>query len=181
MKRQSVLAHSTRTRHHGTTVWLTTIVILVGGYLMSQSARSAQNDSLSVTFHGTLKRKPCHISNDGDIYVHFGNVGINKVDGERYKQLVPYTVKCEETDPSWTLKLMVKGTPSGFEETALKTNANGLGIRILRDGQPLKINDAITINNSSLPILQAVPVQKSGVTLVEQDFMATATLLAEYE
>lgn len=150
--------------------------------LMSIDARAQQTgDSRAVNFHGVLKRKPCHINNEGDIDIHFGNVGINRVDGQRYMQDIPYTLTCEETDPSLSLKMSIKGTASGFEDTALNTNANGLGIRILQNGQPLKINDAITINYAAPPILQAVPVQKSGVTLPEQGFSATATLLAEYE
>lgn len=148
----------------------------------SRPAQAAQvGDSRSVTFHGTLRKKPCHIANDGDIYIHFGNVGIHKLDGQRYLQDIPYTLKCDETDPSWVLKMTLKGTQSGFENTALKTNANGLGIRILEEGLPLEINKAFDISYDSPPKLQAVPVQQNNVRLVEQDFSATATLLAEYE
>lgn len=147
----------------------------------SQGFASQSGDTRKVTFHGILKRKPCLISNDGDIYVHFEKIGINKVDGQRYLHDLPYTISCEETDPSLTLKMTIKGTPSGFEDTALETNATGLGIRILKDGQPMKINDAVTINYTSQPKIQVVPVKQTGVDLQEQDFSTTATMLAEYE
>jgi type 1 fimbria pilin len=147
---------------------------------VSPALASQVGDSRRVTFHGTLKKKPCHIAGDRDISVHFGNVGINKVDGQRYLQPVAYTLTCEEVDPSWTLMLSVKGTPAGFENTALRTNANGLGIRILQNGKPLEINKPLAIDYASPPVLQAVPVQQRGVTLPEQDFSATATLMAEY-
>ncbi|AKG72534.1 hypothetical protein WN53_09055 [Serratia fonticola] len=137
--------------------------------------------SVTVKFHGTLKRKPCHIDNDGDIYVHFGNVGINKVDGQHYIQPIPYTLTCEEPDPSLTLLLYVMGTQSSFDSSALKTNANGLGIQILQNGTPLDINKALTINYSNPPTLQAVPVKQGGVKLPKQNFSVTATLLAEYQ
>ncbi|HEM8838473.1 TPA: fimbrial protein [Klebsiella aerogenes] len=150
--------------------------------LTSPTVLANQNgDAVTVNFHGTLKRKPCHIANDTDISVHFGNVGIKKVDGQRYMQEVPYTIQCEETDPSWTLMLSVKGTQAGFENSALRTNANGLGIRILADGRPMEINKAMAISYTNPPKLQAVPVQQSGVTLPEQEFSATATLMAEYQ
>ncbi|MGR7304890.1 fimbrial protein [Klebsiella aerogenes] len=159
------------------------ILMLVSLLLMHVSSSYAvqTGDSRNVSFHGILKRKPCHISNDRDIEIHFNKVGIHKVDGQRYMQEIPYTLTCEETDPSFVLKMTIKGMPSGFEESALKTNANGLGIRILQNGQQLKINDALTINYNNPPKLKAVPVQQSGVTLTEQDFSATATLLAEYQ
>ncbi|WP_193138582.1 fimbrial protein [Klebsiella aerogenes] len=147
-----------------------------------RSVQAAQvGDSRSITFHGTLRKKPCHIANDGDIYIHFGNVGIRKLDGQRYLQDIPYTLKCDELDPSWMLKMTLKGTQSGFENTALKTNVSGLGIRILEEGQPLEINKAFDISYDRPPKLQAVPVQQNNVKLVEQGFSATATLLAEYE
>lgn len=138
-------------------------------------------DSRRVTFHGTLKKKPCHISNDRDINVHFGKVGTKKVDGLRYMQTVPYSVSCDEIEPAWVLTLTVKGIPVGFEKTALKTNANGLGIRMLQNGIPLEINKPLPINYADLPNLQAVPVQQEGVPLPEKDFNVTATLMAEFQ
>lgn len=154
------------------------LILGCGGVMPAQAAQVG--DSLAVNFHGTLKKKPCRIDNDRDIEVHFGNVGINKVDGQRYLQPVPYTLTCDEVNASWTLMLSLKGTVAGFETTALKTNATGLGIRILKDGKPMEINKPVAISYTSPPTLQAVPVQQSGVTLPEQDFSATATLMAEY-
>jgi hypothetical protein len=107
-------------------------------------------------------------------------VGINKVDGQRYLQPVPYTLVCDEVNTAWTLVMTLKGTVTDFEQTALKTNAKGLGIRILKDGKPMEINKAIAISYTKPPVLQAVPIQKKGVTLPEQEFSVTATLMAEY-
>ncbi|QGH61589.1 fimbrial protein [Serratia proteamaculans] len=154
------------------------LILGCGGGMPAQADQVG--DSLTVNFHGTLKKKPCHIAGDRDIEVHFGNVGINKVDGLRYLQPVPYTLTCDELNKSWTLMLSLKGTAAEFEKTALKTNATGLGIRILKDGKPMEINTSVAIDYASPPKLQAVPVQQSGVTLPEQDFSATATLMAEY-
>lgn len=157
------------------------VTLMVVGLSASCVQAEQFGDSVDVKFHGTLKKKPCLIDNDGDIYVHFGNVGVKRVDGQRYMQPVPYTIHCEETDPTWQLTLSVNGTQAGFENTALGTDATGLGIRILQNGVPMEINRAIPINVGSPPTLQAVPVQQSGVTLPEQAFTATATLLAEYQ
>lgn len=84
---------------------------LTAGLLtLSQPVRAAQTgDSVQVTFTGVLKRKPCHINNDQAINIHFGNVGIHKVDGTRYMQPVNYTLQCDEQDPGLTLNLSVRG------------------------------------------------------------------------
>ncbi|OKB66581.1 hypothetical protein BHU62_11975 [Serratia marcescens] len=158
-----------------------TALLMVLACLVTAAQAEQKGDERQVTFHGTLKKKPCHISGDRDINVHFGNVGINKVDGQKYLQPVPYTLTCEEVNPGWALLLSVKGTPTGFDKSALATNANGLGIRILQNGKPLDINQALPITYGSPPVLQAVPVQQPGVTLPEQDFSTTATLMAEYQ
>lgn len=160
---------------------LRALLLVLGTFgIMSAALAIQTGDSQQVSFHGTLRKKPCHIAGDQDINVHFGNVGINKVDGQKYMQPVPYTLTCDEVNASWSLMLSVKGTAAGFENTALKTNASGLGIRILQNGKPMEINKAMAITYASPPTLQAVPVQQSGVTLPEQDFSATATLMAEY-
>lgn len=138
-------------------------------------------DNVEVSFHGILKRMPCHIENDGNIYIDFGLVGINKINGDNYLQDIDYTLRCDENDPGLTLKMSIKGTESNFEKTALKTDADGLAIRLLKDGKPVNINDEFTIDYNTPPKLQAVPVRKKGVELKEQDFTSTGTLMAEYD
>ncbi|WP_293770409.1 fimbrial protein [uncultured Pantoea sp.] len=137
-------------------------------------------DTLDLKIHGTLKRKPCHINNDGMIYIEFGNVGIKKIDGKRYIQDINYTLECEDPDDSANLKMTVKGAQTSYNTGAINTNIPGLGIGILQNGLPVIINQPFVIDYNSPPVLKAVPVA-SGVTLYEGAFNATATLLAEYE
>lgn len=140
-----------------------------------------KGDQLPVEFHGTLRKKPCHVAGGQDINVQFGNIGINQVDGLRYLKSVPYTLTCDEVIKAWSLGLSVKGIPAEFESTALKTSVAGLGIRILLNGKPLQINSVIPVNYQNLPVLQAVPVKEDGTVLTEQDFNITATLVAAYQ
>ena len=137
------------------------------------SSAEQTGDTLSVVIHGTLKRKPCHINNDGVIAVEFGNVGINKVDGERYKQTIPYTLECDDPDETVNLNMTLKGTQTAYDSGAIETSVSGLGIEILQ-------NEPFVIDYSRPPVLEAVPVS-SGAPLIEGAFSATATLLAEYE
>lgn len=137
-------------------------------------------DTVNVTIHGTLKRQPCHISNDENIAIEFGNVGINKIDGERYKQPISYTLECEDPDAAATLNMTLKGTQTDYNTGAITTTIPGLGIEILQNGAPVKINESFVIDYNNPPTLEAVPVS-SGAALTEGAFSATATLLAEYE
>lgn len=140
-----------------------------------------KGDEQPVEFRGTLRKKPCHVAGGQDINVMFGNIGINRVDGQRYLRPVPYTLICDEVNKAWTLGLSVKGIPADFESTALKTGVAGMGIRILQNGKPLQINAVIPVNYQNPPVLQAVPVKEDGAVMNEQDFSVTATLVAAYQ
>lgn len=155
--------------------------VMLAMALSFQAGATQTGDQVDVTFHGVLKQRPCHISNDQDIEVHFGNVGINKVDGSRYLQTVNYSLICDDPDAGVALMLTVKGIPTDFDKAAVNTNAQGLGIRILQDGKPLTLNSRLKIIYKTPPKLQVVPVKDPSVTLVENPFTATATLMAEYE
>ncbi|CAI0771138.1 fimbrial protein [Serratia quinivorans] len=155
--------------------------ILLTATLSFQAGATQTGDEVKVSFHGVLKQKPCHIDSGRDIEVHFGNVGINKVDGSRYLQKVSYSLTCDDPDAGVALMLSVKGTATGFDLAAVKTNADGLGIRVLQEGKPFTLNSRMKITYKTPPKLEVVPVKDPNVTLVEKPFTATATLLAEYE
>jgi type 1 fimbria pilin len=115
-------------------------------------------------------------------------VGTSRVNGENYKQVIGYTIVCEE-DPDnhpWLLGLSVTGTSTSFDTAAVQAQVDGsssrdLGIRMLLGGKAFVLNKRVDISQGPQPILQAVPVQAPGATLPEGDFHATATLLADYE
>lgn len=125
---------------------------------------------------------PCVIQNDQVIEVDFGSrVGVNKVDGVNYLQDINYTLVCDAVDSSRTLSMTISGSFIDFENTALQTNMANLGIRLLKDGVPLNINNAFTFDYSNPPHLQAVPVKRSGSQLTVGDFEASATMLITYQ
>lgn len=134
-------------------------------------------------FRGTLlEPPPCSINSGNNITVDFGlKVGVKKVDGVNYMQDMNYDLVCEPNTHSWALKLKLTGNPISFDNAAVQTNINGLGIKILRDGQPFVLGSEITITPTSKPHLKAVPVQQVGIVLTEGAFEATATLQADYQ
>lgn len=135
----------------------------------------------NLSFHGILKQYPCHISNDETIEIHFGKVGIKKVDGKNYTQNIPYTVSCEGEDPAANLMLSIVGQAAVFDNTVVQSSVADLGIKVYQDGQEMKINTPVAINLNAPPVLNVVPVQKNGATLAAQEFTATATLKVEYQ
>lgn len=170
-------------KSNSTYLKITTVIILaVSTFAVQPNVHADQKgDQQPVEFHGTLRKKPCHVAGGQDINVQFGNIGTHRVDGQRYLKPIPYTLTCDEVNKDWSLGLSVKGIPAGFESTALKTSVAGLGIRILQNGKPLQINAVIPVNYHSPPDLQAVPVKEEGTVLTEQDFSITATLVVAYQ
>lgn len=146
----------------------------------SFAAQAADN----ITFHGTLISPPnCTISNGKTIEVAFGNVLINKIDGTHYMQDVPYEITCDSTvrDDSMTMTLTLSGSATDFNQAAVGTSVQGLGIEIRQDDKPFTLGSTITVNESAIPVLKAVPVKKSGADLTEGDFDASAILQVDYQ
>ena len=70
-------------------------------------AQAAIND---VTFHGTLVSPPaCTISDGKTIEVEFRNVIIDNINGDNFRQDVPYTITCDPDvrDDAWEMSLMI--------------------------------------------------------------------------
>lgn len=138
--------------------------------------------SANVTFSGTLNEPPpCTINAGNKIEVDFGDVGVKRVDGVKYRRGVGYTISCGTDTLPWVLKLSVNGTATTFDGSALQTTAPDLGIRLFQNNLPFLLNTPLDITVSSPPILEVVPVKRPGATLAPARFTAVATLLAEYE
>ena len=138
--------------------------------------------SANLTFSGTLNEPPpCTIDSGNTIEVDFGDVGVKRVDGVKYRRGVGYSINCGTDTLPWALKLSVNGTPTAFDGAAVQTSVLELGIRIFQNNLPLPLNTPLDITLSSPPILEVVPVKQPGATLGSARFTAVATLLAEYE
>ncbi|WP_025858657.1 fimbrial protein [Pseudomonas sp. CHM02] len=138
--------------------------------------------SANLSFSGTLNEPPpCTIDAGNTIEVDFGDVGIKRVDGVRYRRGVSYTISCGPATLPWELKLSVNGTPTAFDASAVQTSVPALGIRVYRNSVPFALNTPLNITLSSPPVLEVVPVKQPGATLVPARFAAVATLLAEYQ
>ncbi|HIE1062987.1 TPA: fimbrial protein [Serratia marcescens] len=139
--------------------------------------------ALDVNFKGTLIDPPaCTINNGGMIDVDFGDrVGIKKVNGINYRQRLNYQLHCASTTHGWDLVLTLKGNAAVFDELAIQTNQQYLGIRLYLNDSAFKPESQVIIDPENPPILEAVPVAQAGMPLTEGAFLASATLLANYQ
>ncbi|MCC4106647.1 fimbrial protein [Serratia ureilytica] len=167
-------------RRTGLKAWLLT------GMLSLSLAGWAKDADM--TFHGRLvEPPPCKIDDGQRVEVNFGDrVGVNKVDGVNYRQVLNYQIKCDPAKPGspaqWALKLSLSGTgTTGFDKNALATKNPDLGVRIYQNDVPFQPGSSLKVDLDSPPRLEAVPVKKAGSTLTEGPFEALATLRADYQ
>jgi len=141
------------------------------------------SQAADVGYRGTLiVPPPCEINDGNRVDVDFGNrVGINKVDGDNYRQPINYQISCESgSNGVWAMTLSLGAAATGFDKEALSTSKTDLGIRIYQNGKAFTPGSTLAIDQANPPRLEAVPVKKAGATLVEGAFEAWATLRADY-
>lgn len=159
------------------------------GFLFFFSLHSAQ--AVEVNFSGNLiESPPCDVSGDKGpnqpIKVEFGDIGITKVDGVNYRQDFTLTLSCgADLGNSVPLYLQYMSPfIASYDNKALRTSINGLGIRLYYEGVVIGPNTGSQIKMSSNGIatlpLYAVPVRDPKITLVEDDFTASATVQMLY-
>ena len=146
--------------------------------VVGQTLLAADN----MTFRGTLNEPPpCSVNNGEIIEVNFQRVGIGKVDGINYRQVVNYRIGCAMGIGAPQVTLAVSGNRTTFDQAAVKTTKEHLGIRLLYNGQPFILDKPILVDPKHLPLLEVVPVKEPGAgALIEGAFEATATLQAQY-
>lgn len=139
--------------------------------------------AVDVNFRGQLVESiPCEVNSGGLIEVDFDNVIIRGIDGEQYRQPVPYRVSCLGLGGiSPNVRLSVQGTAVGFDNAAVVTDKNGLGIRIEQNGTPMRLNQPIPVNLTAPPTLTVVPVANPASPPVAGTFVARATIVADYQ
>lgn len=155
------------------------MVLLLAGITI-QAAFAAEN----MSFKGTLREDvPCKINDEQPININFETIGVNKIDGERYKKSFSIKVSCP-AGFDVPYKIYYVGQQSSFDALALKTNIQGLGIKAQwqRNGvfEDLRVGGAVNGQADSTLHLQAVPVRDKSADLVPGGFFANASFRLEY-
>lgn len=141
----------------------------------------------NMDFAGVLIAPPqCTVSDkDAPIRVSFGNVLLRKIDGEHYRQPIPYQIKCPglvAQNSIWKMRLTFKGLAADFNPALLRTSVSGLAIKLFLGERELELNQPRQISLDSLqkpPAFEAVPVKKVGAQLALSQFNASGLLLVE--
>ena len=162
---------------------------------------SGQSSAATVNFTGKLVVPPlCTVTSEGSssemINVTFDSrMDVSKVDGVNFRQPIPYSVNCKAGSSGLDLKLILSGITATFndglgENSAILSTSiqkNDFGIRIYQGSSmsatkafPLNTKNVITLNGDQFK-LWASPTKRTGATLVEGTFSATANLTAVYE
>ncbi|HFZ4877743.1 fimbrial protein [Serratia marcescens] len=150
--------------------------------LLDITAQGATADNMS--FKGTLREDvPCEFNGGQPINVNFETVGVNKIDGERYKKSFAVDITC----PSGfdvPFKISYVGNPSDFDASALATNINGLGIKAqyqVNNGfSDLAVGGYMGGVGSVKRHVKVVPVKSPNAVLTPGMFNANASLRLEY-
>ncbi|MEO3990392.1 fimbrial protein [Pseudocitrobacter cyperus] len=138
----------------------------------------------NLTFHGRLVTPPiCTINNNQTIEVPFDEVDIDEINGANFAKEVPYTITCDSSVrfSSMSMTLTLLGTPVDFDNAAVETTVNGLGIQLRQNDSAFTVGSTITIDEQAKPTIKAVPVKKTGVALQEGAFEGWATLQVDYQ
>lgn len=139
-------------------------------------------DSKLISFQWRMVQTiPCAINGEQPVIVSFGNVGISKIDTGRYVQDLSYSLNCGGATSKDNVLMFIKANPTTWDAKAIATDVTGLGAQVLKDGSPLELNAYISIPDpASPPALQIQLVKDPNVTLTDQPFTATGTLIVEY-
>lgn len=143
-----------------------------------------------MSLRGTLLDSvPCDINNGEALSVDFGEVGVNKIDGVRYQQVLSFPVNCQGKYSGPPFRFIYSGQVSDFDPAALKTTADGLGVKLKsqcngHDYCELEIGGYQGVNmmgmETQLLNFLVVPVKNKGAVLEPGEFNANASFRLDY-
>ncbi|EPK0251109.1 fimbrial protein [Serratia marcescens] len=145
-----------------------------------RSASAAEN----MSFKGTLREDvPCDFNGGQPINVDFETVGVNKIDGERYKKGFSVDITCPAGFDT-PYKINYVGQKSDFDTSALATNIKGLAIKAryqINGGfADLAVGGYMGGARSLEHFVNVVLVKKPNAILEPGAFNASASFRLEY-
>jgi type 1 fimbria pilin len=157
------------------------IFTFIAVMLSGTSLQAAEN----MSFRGTLlEHPPCEINGGQPVAIDFGDVGVNKVNGNNYAQTFKIIYDCKGASTDKILRYV--GNATAFDPAAVQSNIPDFGIQ-LRHKSLDGVTSAFDVG-SRLPVPSyvgsttfiATPVKEVNAELQDGAFTAGATLQLEY-
>ncbi|MBI6194826.1 fimbrial protein [Providencia rettgeri] len=168
-------------------------ILFRGGLFALCCTVSMFSQAIDVNFTGNLiDNPPCDVlgldGTDQPIKISFGDVGITNIDGVNYRQDFALKLSCGVGLGNMVALFLQYGDRTGvvapFDDNALQTSTDGLGIRLYYQGNVIPPKTAAMVamsdNGTLILPLYAVPVKALGTTLFEGDFTAVASVEMNY-
>ncbi|MFI8416992.1 fimbrial protein [Serratia sp. NPDC078593] len=127
-----------------------------------------------------LAPPPCVINDNSPIVVDFGYVKTNEVDGHHYRMPIDFQLVCNGGIKNM-MKLQINGYSTEFDNTLLRTNKSGLGIKFQQGMGNLPINSWLNFTYPNKPELWAILAKQDDVSLTSGAFSASATMHVLYQ
>ncbi len=127
-----------------------------------------------------LAPPPCKINGDQPIEVDFDEVVTTRVEGQNYSRAVPYSLVCIGATSN-DLTLQIAGSQAAIGTNVLATDKANLGIALLANDKPLRLNSDIKFTYPNKPELKAFPIKYPGSTLKAGKFSAGAVMKVGYQ
>lgn len=125
----------------------------------------------------------CTINNGNTISVPFGDIGYEKLSttgpSSGIKKDIQLTYSCSSS-LTQDIEITIVATPTSFEETAIKTSLDNLGVVVMYNGEVITPNSSFRtqiVNGAGSDTITFAPVLATGNPSVQGNFTASATLI----
>lgn len=144
------------------------------------SMGSADTYRTSASISGTINKPTCKFNFSGSKDIKFEEVDIKKISTEQYRIPIELKVSCGLQPASVLLKLT---GVAGFRSDLIKTNIEGLGIKLTsqRLGTTWQPNTSIRTTTQNNNSIYATLVSNPDTQFKSSEFSSTVSISADYD
>lgn len=123
----------------------------------------------------------CTFSGQKPLQIDYGDVYISDLTAGNNRKNLNYTLVCHGDPDGKSVNMEFKGEGAAFNNQLLKTNLDGLGIKLLNNSNLQALNSWFVIDPGNLPMLEVELVKQAKATFESgQTFSGAATLVVDY-
>lgn len=158
-----------------------TLLLAITCYPLIATASSNLSQTTAFIKVAIYANPPCIINNNSPIIGSFGDIDVEKIDGNYKTITLNYSLDCSSA-VSNDLRFYISGKGAEFDRGALDVpDHKNIGITFKRDGRYHAINTYYPLNPLSPPTLQAALIKRSDGDVTGGPFRSSAALVIEYQ